>query len=132
MRPHRHTRAPRRRLVHFLLPVAVALLAVGAVAAANLTDAAHTCGGELPLRVAVTPAMDQVARQTADAFERDHSSVNGLCVKVTVVSEQAADVVAELPTNPIDPPALWIPDSSLWASTAGRRTRVRGVTPKSR
>jgi hypothetical protein len=131
MRPHRHSRAPRRRLLHFLLPVVVALLAVGAVVAGTLTNAAHTCGGELPLRVTVTPAIDQIVQQTADAFERDRASVNGVCVKVTVVSEQAADVVAELPTKPIDPPALWIPDSSLWASTAGEKdSGVPGVTPK--
>ena len=131
MRPHRHTRAPRRRLGHFLLPVLVALLAVGAVVAANATNAAHTCAGELPLRVTVTPAMQQVVQSAADGFERDHASVNNVCVKVQVVVEQAADVVAELPTKPIDPPALWIPDSSLWAATAAEKdAAVPGVTPK--
>ncbi|QUQ66129.1 VWA domain-containing protein [Kutzneria sp. CA-103260] len=131
MRPHRHARASRRRLTHFLPPVLVALLAVTAVVAANATNAAHTCGGELPLRVTVTPAMQQVVRQVANGFEQDRSGVNGLCVKVQVVAEQAADVVAELPTKPIDPPALWIPDSSLWASTAAQKdAAVPGVTPK--
>ena len=131
MRPHRHVRAPRRRLTHFLLPVLVALLAVGAVVAANATNAAHTCAGDLPLRVTVTPAMQPVVQSAADGFERDHTSVNGVCVKVEVVAEQSADVVAELPTKPIDPPALWIPDSSLWASTAEQKdAAVPGVTPK--
>lgn len=131
MRPHRHARAPRRRLTHFLLPVLVALLAVSAVVAANATNAAHTCGGELPLRVTVTPALQQVVQAAADGFARDRASVGGTCVKVEVVAEQAADVVAELPTKPIDPPALWIPDSSLWASTAAQKdSAVPGVTPK--
>jgi len=131
MRPHRHARASRRRLTHFLLPVLVALLAVTAVVAANATNAARTCGGELPLRVTVTPALQQVVQQAADGFEQDRSAVNGLCVKVEVVAEQAADVVAELPTKPIDPPALWIPDSSLWATTAAEKdAAVPGVTPK--
>ncbi|MFI9382430.1 substrate-binding domain-containing protein [Kutzneria sp. NPDC052558] len=131
MRPHRHARASRRRLTHFLLPVLVALLAVTAVVAANATNAARTCGGELPLRVTVTPALHQVVQQAADAFEQDRSAADGLCIKVEVVAEQAADVVAELPTKPIDPPALWIPDSSLWATTAIQKdAAVPGVTPK--
>ena len=104
MRPHRHARASRRRLTHFLLPVLVSLLAVTAVVGANATNAARTCGGELPLRVTVTPALQHVVQQTVDDFERDRSAVDGVCVKVEVVTEQAADVVAELPTKPIDPP----------------------------
>lgn len=131
MRPHRHARSSRRRLTHFLLPVLVALLAVTAVVAANATNAARTCGGELPLRVTVTPALQHVVQQAAEGFEQDRSAVNGVCVKVEVVAEQAADVVAELPTKPIDPPALWIPDSSLWATTAAQKdAAVPGVTPK--
>ncbi|MEV6610081.1 substrate-binding and VWA domain-containing protein [Kutzneria sp. NPDC051319] len=125
----RHRRGSRRG--RFVLPVLVAVLAVGAVVTANASNAARTCGGELPLRVTVTPAMEQVTRQAADGFERDHAAVNGTCVKVEVVAEQSADVVAELPTKPIDPPALWIPDSQLWASTAAEKdAAVPGVTPK--
>ncbi|MBB5888867.1 substrate-binding domain-containing protein [Kutzneria kofuensis] len=125
----RHRRAPRRG--RFVLPVVVAVLAVGAVVTANATNAAHTCGGELPLRVTVTPALQQVVQRAADGFEKDRAAVNGVCVKVEVVPEQAADVVAELPTKPIDPPALWIPDSTLWASTAAQKNAaVPGVTPK--
>jgi len=124
----RHRRSSRRW--RFLLPVLCAVLAVGAVVTANASNSARTCTGELPLRVTVTPAMEPVVRQAAAGFEKDRSAVDGVCVKVEVVAEQAADVVAELPTKPIDPPALWIPDSSLWAATAVEKdAAVPGVRP---
>jgi Ca-activated chloride channel family protein len=124
----RHRRSSRRW--RFLLPVLVAVLAVGAVVTANATNSARTCTGQLPLRVTVMPTMEPVVRQAAAGFEQDHAAVDGVCVKVEVVAEQAADVVAELPTKPIDPPALWIPDSSLWAATAVEKdAAVPGVRP---
>ena len=92
-------------------------MAVGGVVVANAANSVR-CAGEVPLRVAVTPSAAAAAQSVADAFQHDQASVNGQCVKVSVVSEGSADVVQSLPTRPIDPPALWIPDSSLWVSTA--------------
>ncbi|MFC0429602.1 substrate-binding domain-containing protein [Kutzneria buriramensis] len=95
----------------------VAALAVGGVVVANTANSVR-CAGEVPLRVAVTPSAATAVQSVADAFQHDQAAVNGQCVKVSVVSEGSADVVQSLPTRPIDPPALWIPDSSLWVSTA--------------
>ncbi|QUQ69674.1 VWA domain-containing protein [Kutzneria sp. CA-103260] len=115
---HRPPARPERgRKWHFFLPILVAVLAVGGVVVANAANSVR-CAGQVPLRVAVTPSAAPAVQSVADAFEHDQSSVNGQCVKVSVVSEGSSDVVQSLPTRPIDPPALWIPDSSLWVSTA--------------
>jgi Ca-activated chloride channel family protein len=115
---HRPPSRPERgRKWHFFLPIVVAVLAVGGVVVANTANSVR-CAGQVPLRVAVTPSAAAAVQSVADAFEHDQTSVNGQCVRVSVVSEGSADVVQSLPTRPIDPPALWIPDSSLWVSTA--------------
>ncbi|AHH93738.1 substrate-binding domain-containing protein [Kutzneria albida] len=115
---------PRRsgRLRHFLLPTLVAAVAVAGVVVANAANSVR-CSGQVPLRVAVAPAVQPVAQAVADGFEQEQNAVNGLCVRVKVVAEGSADVVQALPTRPIDPPALWIPDSSLWVSTATEADR---------
>ncbi|MCS7484266.1 substrate-binding and VWA domain-containing protein [Umezawaea endophytica] len=95
---------------------------IGVVAAVSVTVVAlkatsgPDCQGALPLKVAVTPAAEDVVRQTASEYQSTQPIVDGKCVQVQIESRGAADVAKELPTAQINPPALWIPDSSMWAA----------------
>ena len=131
MAAHQHPRSPHHPLRPFLLPLMVASLAVGGVVVANAVASSHCRGDNVPLRVAVTPAMLAPVQAIADAFNHDSASTQGQCATVAVTAEPAAQVVQDLPVNPIDPPALWIPDSALWVPTAQQlESKVTGPTPR--
>lgn len=131
MAANQHSRSPQHPLRPFLLPVLVASLAVTGVVVANAVASPHCRGDAIPLRIAVTPAMLAPVRDIADAFNHDSVSVDGPCSTVEVTAEPAAQVVQDLPVNPIDPPALWIPDSALWVPTASQlEAKVSGPTPR--
>ena len=131
MAAHQHPRTPRHVLRPFLLPLLVASLAVTGVVAANAVAASHCHGQNIPLRISVTPAMLDPVNDIADAFNHDSADTNGQCTTVQVTAEPAAQVVQDLPVNPIDPPALWIPDSALWVPTAQQlESKVTGPTPR--
>jgi Mg-chelatase subunit ChlD len=131
MAAHQQPRSPRHRLRPFLLPLLVGSLAVGGVVVANAVASSHCHGDDIPLRVAVTPAMLAPVQAIADAFNHDSVSTNGPCATVDVTAEPAAQVVQDLPVNPIDPPALWIPDSALWVPTAQQlESKVTGPVPR--
>ncbi|MEO6089616.1 MAG: substrate-binding and VWA domain-containing protein, partial [Umezawaea sp.] len=95
---------------------------IGVVAAVSVTVVAlkatsgPDCQGALPMKVAVTPAVEEVVRQTATEYQSNQPVVNGKCVQIQIESRGAADIAKELPTAQINPPALWIPDSSMWAA----------------
>ncbi|MFC0430117.1 substrate-binding domain-containing protein [Kutzneria buriramensis] len=123
-----HSRDSRHPLRPFLLPLMVASLAVTGVVVANAVRSSHCHGQSVTLRVVVAPAMLAPVRNIAEAF--DPSAADGPCFSVEVAGEQAAQVVQDLPVNPIDPPALWIPDSSLWVPTAQQlESKITGPTP---
>ena len=131
MAAHQHSRAPQHPLRPFLLPLLVGSLAVGGLVVANAAASSHCHGSDVPLRVAVTPAMLAPVQAIADAFNHDIPDADGQCATVDVTAEAAAQVVQDLPVNPIDPPALWIPDSALWVPTAQQlEGRVTGPTPR--
>ena len=131
MAAHHHARSPQHPLRPFLLPLLVASLAVGGVVVvANAVTTSHCRGENIPLRIAVTPAMLDPVHAIADAFNHDSVSTDGQCATVSVTAEPAAQVVQDLPVSPIDPPAIWIPDSSLWVPTAQQlESKVTGGTP---
>ncbi|GGP35870.1 substrate-binding and VWA domain-containing protein [Saccharothrix coeruleofusca] len=118
------------RLRRVALPVGALL---GVIAAAGVTVVAlratsgPDCDGTLPLKVAVTPAAEEVVRAAAEDYQADQPVVDGRCVQVQVEPRGAADVAHELPTAQINPPALWIPDSSMWAAEAQRQAGDEGV-----
>lgn len=131
MAAHHHSRVQHRSLRPVLLPLLVASLAVTGVVVANAVGSSHCHGDEVPLRVAVTPALLAPVQAIADAYNHDSASTDGPCATVEVAAEPAAQVVQELPVNPIDPPALWIPDSALWVPTAQQLdAKVTGPTPR--
>ncbi|MFC6088064.1 substrate-binding domain-containing protein [Saccharothrix lopnurensis] len=122
-------RATPGRLRRVALPVGALL---GVVAAAGVAVVAirvtggPECRGTLPLKVAVTPAVEQVVRGAADDYLATRPVVDGRCVQVQVEARGAADVAKELPTAQINPPALWVPDSSMWAAETRRQSGDEG------
>ncbi|MCE6999567.1 substrate-binding and VWA domain-containing protein [Saccharothrix sp. S26] len=117
------------RLRRVLLPVGAL---IGVIAAAGVTVVAlratsgPECRGTLPLKIAVTPAIEEVVRGAADDYQATQPVVDGRCVQVQVEARGAADVANELPTAQINPPALWVPDSSMWAAEAQRHAGDEG------
>ncbi|MCO1578968.1 substrate-binding and VWA domain-containing protein [Crossiella sp. SN42] len=113
---------PSAGLKRAALPLGALLgvvVAAGAtVVALRLWDPAGGCAGELPLYVTAAAAVEPVVKAAADEFHQGRPAVNGKCVKVEVRPLNSADVAAEI-TGPTIPgqkvPALWIPDSALWA-----------------
>ncbi|MFD1151127.1 substrate-binding and VWA domain-containing protein [Saccharothrix hoggarensis] len=126
------TRTPDRpgRLRRVALPLGALL---GVVAAAGVAVVAlratsgPECQGTLPLKIAVTPAIADVVRGAADDYQATQPVVDGKCVQVQVEARGAADVSNELPTAQINPPALWVPDSSMWAAETQRQAGDEGA-----
>src|SRR3954470_1922561 len=131
MAARHQSRTPQHRLRPFLLPLLVGSLAVTGLVVANAAASSHCHGAEVPLRIAVPPAFLAPVQAIADAFNHDSPDTGGQCATVDVSAEPAAQVVQDLPVNPVDPPALWIPDSALWVPTAQQlEGRVTGPTPR--
>jgi hypothetical protein len=84
------------------------------------------CSGDLALPVTVTSAVEPVARQVAADFTQAHPTFGGRCVLVQIAVGNAAEIANQLPYNPVAPPALWIPDSTLWAQRAAQATAAAG------
>ncbi|ONI81845.1 VWA domain-containing protein [Saccharothrix sp. ALI-22-I] len=118
------------RLRRVILPVGALL---GVLAAAGVTVVAlratsgPECKGTLPLKIAVTPAIEEVVRGAADDYQANQTIVDGKCVQVQVEARGAADVSNDLPTAQINPPALWVPDSSMWAAETQRQAGDQGA-----
>lgn len=112
---------PPSLLKRIALPVG-ALLGVAVAATATVVVLGQArgpeCSAELPLKVAVDPAVHQVVSQVAEDFTRTQPVIADRCVQVSVEPRETADVAQELPTARINPPALWIADSSVWAQRA--------------
>jgi Mg-chelatase subunit ChlD len=126
----RNQQQPPGFLRRVALPVGALL---GVIAAAGITVVAvratsgPDCQGTLPLKVASAPAIEEVVRQTAADYQAGQPIVEGKCVQVQIESRGAADVANELPTAQINPPALWIPDSSMWAAETQKEAGETGA-----
>ncbi|CCH27680.1 substrate-binding domain-containing protein [Actinosynnema sp. NPDC047251] len=124
------TERPPGRARRTALPIGAL---IGVLAAAGVTVVAiqatggPDCKGTLPLKVAVAPATEEVVRGAADDYQAGQPVVEGKCVQVLVEARGAADVAHELPTAQINPPALWIPDSTMWAAESRRQAGDRGA-----
>ncbi|WP_199443953.1 substrate-binding and VWA domain-containing protein [Umezawaea beigongshangensis] len=126
--------SPSHQPTGFLKRVALPVGALlGVVAAAGVTVVAlrattgPDCRGTLPLKIAVAPAAEDVVRRAADEYEAAQPTVDGRCVQVQIEARNAADVAEDLPTAQINPPSLWVPDSSMWASEAQRSASEVGT-----
>jgi Ca-activated chloride channel family protein len=107
----------RKRLhVRFRLPALVigAVCGVSVAATATAIEMHGACTGLVDLAVTVTPTLGPEVNADANAFNATRPTANGKCVTVTVTTDDSANEAEQLPTQQVGPPALWIPDSSLW------------------
>jgi ABC-type molybdate transport system substrate-binding protein len=125
--PHR-VFFPKRRLGRLALVAGVLLVVTGALGTALVVGGflPGQCRSELTLPVTVAAAIEPVAQQVAADFQRDHPTVGGRCVKTQITVGNSAEVASELPGSPVVPPALWIPDSTMWALRAQRDASTAG------
>ncbi|RKT52162.1 substrate-binding and VWA domain-containing protein [Saccharothrix australiensis] len=123
------TERPPRRARRLALPIGalVGVLAAGGVTVVALRATnGPECEGTLPLKVAVAPAAEEVVRGAADDYHAGQPLVDGKCVQVQVEVRGSADTSRALPTARISPPALWVPDSSMWAAASSRPAGDQG------
>ncbi|HEY3261131.1 MAG TPA: substrate-binding domain-containing protein, partial [Pseudonocardiaceae bacterium] len=76
--------------------------------------AGGACLSATPLRIVAAPA---IAPAVQEIVQRD---VDRSCVAAQVVPQDSADVASALAAGTGEPPALWIPDSSMWPKRARR------------
>jgi Ca-activated chloride channel family protein len=126
----------KRRHVKVALIVLAVLAVVGVGAATTvfvIRSQAGQCGGQLTVGVIAAPAVAPTVTTIANQFNGTDPVVDNQCVHVNVTSESSAEAANELPTEQIDPPAIWIPDSSLWARAVGAQASTLGAfAPKLR
>ncbi|WP_309110364.1 substrate-binding and VWA domain-containing protein [Saccharothrix sp.] len=125
----RNERSPSRvRRIALPLGALLGVIAAGGVTVVAIqATSGPECKGTLPLKVAVTPAAEEVVRGAADDYQAGQPVVEGKCVQVQIEARGAADVSHELPTAQINPPSLWIPDSSMWAAETQRQAGDQGA-----
>jgi hypothetical protein len=106
----------RRFQVRFRLAALVigAVSGISVAATATAIEIHGTCSGQLDLAVTVTAALAPEVDSDASAFNATTPTANGRCVTVMVATDNSADEAEQLPTQQVEQPALWIPDSSLW------------------
>jgi hypothetical protein len=118
--------ANHRRRFHIRFRLAA--LVIGVVSGVSIAATAtgieihDACSGQLDLAVTVTPALAPEVDSDANTFNATRPAANGECVTVMVTTDGSADEAQQLPTQQVEPPALWIPDSSLWAREVSAQT----------
>jgi Ca-activated chloride channel family protein len=118
MSPRHQTSGLLKRVVLPVSALVAVIAAVGVTVVALRATGGPDCSGTLQLKIATAPATEEVVRRAADDYESTRPMVSGKCVQVQVEPRTAADMAHELPTARINPPALWIPDSSMWVAEA--------------
>jgi hypothetical protein len=138
----------RRRLAKW--PVAVTGLVVlvllgwlawtwlGGVLERRAAAEANGCtAGDVVLRIAVTPSIAQPVRDAAQRWTDTSPVVDDSCVRLQVQSVDSQTVLtgltAKWDTGKLgDPPAAWLPDSSLWANRlTAQNNAVVSTAPQS-
>ena len=96
--------------------VAVVALAVsgGLYLASRNTTPADCASGRTALRVTASPDIAPVVATVAQRMSAEPQ----VCVDVTVTAEAPAAVLAQLQGGAIQPPDVWIPNSTLWLTRA--------------
>jgi hypothetical protein len=118
--------ANHRRRFHIRFRLAA--LVIGAVsglsvaATATAIEIHDACSGQLDLAVTVAPALAPEVDSDANTFNATKPAANGKCVTVMATTDDSADEAQQLPTQQVAPPALWLPDSSLWAREVSAQT----------
>ena len=125
----------RRHVKVALIGLAIlAVIGLGAAATVFVVESqASQCGRQLTVGVTAAPAVAPTVTTVANQFNGTNPVVDNQCVHVTVTSESSAETANELPTEQIAPPAIWIPESSLWARAVNAQASTMGAfAPKLR
>ncbi|HEX4226579.1 MAG TPA: substrate-binding domain-containing protein, partial [Pseudonocardiaceae bacterium] len=118
-----------RRLRAALITLAVVALA-GVIAATTtvvIRKQQAQCSGQLNVGVTAAPAIAPIVTNVAKDFNGTNPVADGHCVTITVNAESSAAAAGELPTDQVSPPAVWIPDSSLWAGEVSAQASTLGA-----
>ncbi len=94
----------------------VALVVSGGLflASRNSATPADCASGRTALRVTASPDIAPVVATVAQRMSAEPQ----VCVDVTVTAEAPAAVLVQLQTGSIQPPDVWIPNSTLWLTRA--------------
>lgn len=130
---HRTARAKMRRRVA-TWPIAVVSVVVlltlawlswswlgGLLARRSAAEAIGCRAGDATVQLVVAPSIAGSVQQAADSFADTHPVVQDHCIKVSVRSTDAQQVLTALAAGWTEPalgvrPTAWLPDSSLWAN----------------
>jgi Ca-activated chloride channel family protein len=131
-KPVAHHRKRQRLKVGLIAGAIVAVAAIGTATTVVVLNArSEQCSGPLSVEVTAAPAIAPVVTTVANQFDATNPVADGHCANVTVNTESAAATAGELPNDQVSPPAIWIPDSSLWAREVSAQTSTASsVTPK--
>ena len=112
----REARTGRTAAVVASLAAVVALAVSGGLFLASRNSSTPTdCGsGRTALRVTASPDIAPVVATVAQRMSAEPQ----VCVDVTVTAEAPAAVLAQLLGGSIQPPDVWIPNSTLWLTRA--------------
>jgi hypothetical protein len=93
----------------------VAMLGVGATAlVAGADDPGASCSGQVPVRIVVTPELQEVVENAAGALEKRGVDVGEGCADYQVRAQPAAELLGEEQAGTEELPDLWIPDAGIW------------------
>jgi Mg-chelatase subunit ChlD len=111
--------------------IALSIVGIAAIAAATtvvvIRSEADRCSGPLSVNVSAAPAVAPIVTTVANDFNATNPVADNHCVNVTVSAESSAEAANQLPTEQIAPPAIWIPDSSLWAHEVSAQASTMGA-----
>jgi len=111
---------------------------LGGVLERRAAAEANGCtGGDVVLRVAVTPSIAQPVRDAAQRWTDTHPVIDDQCVRLQVQSVDSQTVLTGLTTKWDsdklgEQPAAWLPDSMLWANRlTAQNNGIVGTAPQS-
>ncbi|HYQ33927.1 MAG TPA: substrate-binding domain-containing protein, partial [Lapillicoccus sp.] len=111
----RDTRTGRTAAIIAAVVAVVALAVSGGLYLASRNTTPEDCAsGRTALRVTASPDIAPVVATVAQRMTTEPQ----VCVDVTVTAEAPAAVLAQLQGGAIQPPDVWIPNSTLWLTRA--------------
>ncbi len=111
----RDTRTGRTAAIIAAVVAVVALAVSGGLYLASRNTTPEDCAsGRTALRVTASPDIAPVVATVAQRMSTEPQ----VCVDVTVTAEAPAAVLAQLQGGSIQPPDVWIPNSTLWLTRA--------------
>jgi len=111
----RDTRTGRTAAIIAAVVAVVALAVSGGLYLASRNTTPEDCAsGRTALRVTASPDISPVVATVAQRMTTEPQ----VCVDVTVTAEAPAAVLAQLQGGAIQPPDVWIPNSTLWLTRA--------------